>query len=200
MEIAKGLGSDSHIYCFEPCQQTFEHLCERVSKHPTGVDITPINAAMADCDGTKILHVHGELAGSNSLFDREILAADSCSVEQIHVVRGTTFCREQNIDEISFLKIDVEGAEMDVLKGCEELLDAQKIGCIQFEYGGTWIDARTFLLDAFVLLQSKGYSVGKIFPDGVKFYKNYTPQHETFQYANWLAVREDWTGSFKQVA
>jgi len=43
--------------------------------------------------------------------------------------------------QINFLKIDVEGAEYDVLRRANRLLKAGQIDYIQFEYGGTFQDA-----------------------------------------------------------
>jgi len=42
-----------------------------------------------------------------------------------------------DIDHIDFLKIDVEGVEDKVLRGCEQLLKEGKIKFIQFEFGHT---------------------------------------------------------------
>ena len=43
------------------------------------------------------------------------------------------------------MKIDVEGHELDVLKGFGELI--KKVRLIQFEFGGTNIDSKTYLRD-----------------------------------------------------
>ena len=40
---------------------------------------------------------------------------------------------ENKIDQITFLKIDVEGFELDVLKGCVEFLQNKRIEVIQLE-------------------------------------------------------------------
>lgn len=41
----------------------------------------------------------------------------------------------ETIPEIDFIKVDVEGAEIDVLRGCEDLLKEKAVKFIQVEYG-----------------------------------------------------------------
>tara|TARA_Y100001973_G_C5195410_1_gene333912 strand:- start:704 stop:1369 length:666 start_codon:yes stop_codon:yes gene_type:complete len=52
------------------------------------------------------------------------------------VKKGKDYIIENGINEIDFLKIDVEGFESRVIEGFEEKIKIVKI--IQFEYGGTW--------------------------------------------------------------
>jgi hypothetical protein len=51
----------------------------------------------------------------------------------VKAITLSDYCTEQNIDHIDFLKIDVEGAELDVLIGAKELLNHCRIGSIMFE-------------------------------------------------------------------
>jgi len=46
-----------------------------------------------------------------------------------------SFCQEQGIGEIDFLKIDTEGYDLEVLKGAEQMLDSHQISFIQVEAG-----------------------------------------------------------------
>lgn len=61
------------------------------------------------------------------------------------VKKAITYVRDNNIEFIDFLKIDVEGYELYVIQGFEDYLS--KIKIIQFEYGGTYIDANIKLID-----------------------------------------------------
>ncbi len=96
------------------------------------------------------------------------------------------FCRERRIEAIDFLKIDVEGAEHRVLEGARELLEAQKIDCIQFEYGAFSIETRFLLKDYFALLSGQ-YFIGKIFPNHIAF-TDYDWMAEDFRFSNYLCV------------
>lgn len=59
--------------------------------------------------------------------------------EQLEVRRGDEYMNAKDVNRIDFLKIDTEGYELKVIKGFGERIS--DIGIIQFEYGGTYMDA-----------------------------------------------------------
>jgi FkbM family methyltransferase len=92
-----------------------------------------------------------------SFYDR----INSCSVSDnsnkiiLHVKKGKDYVISNNIQNIDFLKIDTEGYELKVLQGFEDYLRNVKI--IQFEYGGTFLDNNTKLIDVINYLEQKGF-------------------------------------------
>lgn len=64
-----------------------------------------------------------------------------------------------NFDQIDFIKIDTEGFELNVIKGCEQLLLNRKIKFFQFEYGGTYIDKKISLNDVISFCKRFDYHV-----------------------------------------
>mmetsp|Transcript_42925 Transcript_42925/g.93233 ORF Transcript_42925/g.93233 Transcript_42925/m.93233 type:complete len:112 (-) Transcript_42925:1122-1457(-) len=90
---------------------------------------------------------------------------------------------------ISFLKVDVEGHELAVLQGAKWMLRQHRIGALQFEYGGTFLDAGCSLRDICELLTPLGYSVFReIEKGGLAHIAHWEDQHEDFQIHNILAV------------
>lgn len=85
-----------------------------------------------------------------------------------------------DVDQIDFLKIDVEGGEHLVLSGAKKLLAAKKIRLIQFEYGYANAVTHMLLRDYYELFASYGYRVGKICRNGVDFSK-YDVQVNNFE-------------------
>src|SRR5437867_464786 len=77
--------------------------------------------------------------------------------------------REQGIDRVDLLKMDVEGAEHLVLAGLAQTLGARRVRFVQFEYGRVNILTKFLLHDFYELFRRYGYVVGKIFPDFVDF-------------------------------
>lgn len=71
------------------------------------------------------------------------------------VVRLDSLEELQRTSEISFLKIDTEGYEIDVLRGAEKLFG--KIKLIQFEYGGTYPHRGVLLQDVVEYLKQHGF-------------------------------------------
>ena len=89
------------------------------------------------------------------------------------------------------MKLDLEGAEYEALKGFEESLRNKNIRVVQFEYGYMSISTKKLLIDYYELFYSYGYIVGKIFPKKVEF-RDYNLKHENFIGSNYIAIaRED---------
>jgi hypothetical protein len=111
---------------------------------------------------------------------------------RLPVVRGADYCREHGITSVAFLKVDVKGAELRVLRGFAPLLERGAVAMIQFEYGAFAPQQRVLLRDFYELL-GEGYRVGRIFPTWVAF-ADYSSLMETSSFANYLAVRKEALG------
>jgi FkbM family methyltransferase len=107
------------------------------------------------------------------------------------VTAGDLVLAERGIERVGLLKIDVEGAELRVLRGFSEALGRGAIDVIQFEYGRANIGQRALLADLYELLTSAGYVVGKIYPEDVAFGPYHPATHEDFRGPNFVAVRGD---------
>ena len=109
---------------------------------------------------------------------------------EIDLKTGNLFLSENpEIDEISILKIDTEGFENNVLEGFNDFLDI--VNVIQFEYGLANLSSKYFLIDYFNDY-SKNFKIGKLYPNGVLFYDQYTIELETLlgQTLLWLGKKE----------
>ncbi len=92
---------------------------------------------------------------------------------------------EQNIEYVDYVKIDVEGMDLQVIKGFEDLL--RKVRVVQFEYGIFNISSHDLLADFCRYLNGNGFIVGKIFPKYVSFFE-YDFHMENFHGSNYVAV------------
>ena len=90
------------------------------------------------------------------------------------------------------MKIDVEGHEFEVLKGGNTLFYKNNVNIIQFEYGGTFIDAHVFLGEIFDFFKELNYEFYKIYPDCIKLVKKYYQKYDNFQYQNWLIINKNY--------
>ena len=201
VELCAGRTAPLEVYAFEPSAETFRCLAGRLASVRSGARLHPVHAALGSAPGRAVLNVYHSLAGTNSLVARESMAAAGASpeAEAVRLVDGDGFCAEHGVSELGFVKVDTEGYELEVIKGLRGMLSRSAVGVLQFEYGGTWIDARVLLRDAFELLEPLGYAFAKIHPDGLQLLDGYRPELETFQYANFLVVRKDWLGIFSRV-
>ena len=76
------------------------------------------------------------------------------------------------------------------MKGAEGLFKDEKIKIVQFEYGGTCIDARVFFMDIFEYFEDYNYKFYKIHPNFIKLVKRYDQRLENFIYQNWLIINK----------
>ena len=81
--------------------------------------------------------------------------SDDLNKKLLIIKKGKDYVIDKNIETIDFLKIDTEGYELNVLRGFDNFLENIKI--IQFEYGGTFLDNNTKLIDVIKYLQNNNF-------------------------------------------
>jgi FkbM family methyltransferase len=118
------------IHCFEPDENAFSKLQK---KYGNNQNVILNKFALGDKNSKSILF--SEKAGSvtSSLVDID----DSIGLIQneIEVKTLDSYCNENNINKIDFLKIDTEGFETNVIIGSKNMIDNNKINKIQLEHG-----------------------------------------------------------------
>lgn len=123
------------MHCFEPFPASFLDMKNRVKGIP---DLFLVNVALSNTDGFAKFNVNESVA-TNSLL--ESLKTDSSidglvqTKEKIEVVtqKLDTYVKQNNIDKIDILKLDVQGAELMILQGATETLERKIIKVIYCE-------------------------------------------------------------------
>ena len=187
------------LYTFEPVPDTFAVLKNNLG--PSGAHLH--NIAISDNNGSKTFYHYNQnskLARMSSFYRRSRTVEQNLDMQPLPIsVRAETldaFCREHSIPHIDFVKIDTEGAELDVLRGGAGLLRAHRIKMLQFEYGGTYPDAGITLQQVCRLLSSHGYVILRILPDGLVHMANWRDSLENNRYSNYLAVSSKVAGNY----
>jgi FkbM family methyltransferase len=140
--IDKMFGEQFKLHCFEPEGDFFAIECEEMGNYK---NITLNNFALTDKEGIRdfyrIKSPSRDREGCSSFTNRPVFKDWNC-------IRGTVNCstldnyiNDNNISHIDLMKIDVEGAELSVLKGGSKSLNANIVDIIQIEYGTTYTDA-----------------------------------------------------------
>ena len=174
------------VHCFEPCSAAFNQLQSRKLARE-GIFIN--HFGLSDSAGEATIYVFENGVGTNSLYWRSGLNAEQKSREIVSLDTLDAYCERSDIRHIDLLKLDVEGHEFSVLKGATRMLKEGRIYRIQFEYGGTYIDARILLKDMFELLNNYHFHLYKIYPKELRFIERYHQRLESFQYSNWVAIK-----------
>jgi FkbM family methyltransferase len=105
----------------------------------------------------------------------------------LSVKKAKDYMDENNIKNIDFVKIDTEGYELNVIKGFEDYV--QNINIIQFEYGGTFLDNNTKLIDVINYLKDYGFhNFSYLTPDGPSIITDFT---DHYQYCNIVCVNKN---------
>jgi hypothetical protein len=102
------------------------------------------------------------------------------------IVSLDDFCSDEGIDRIDFLKIDMEGLELEVLRGATRMLKEQRFGIIQFEFGECDIFSRVFLRDFYQFLV--GYRFARLCSQGLLDLGPYRHENEIFRNQNIVVV------------
>jgi FkbM family methyltransferase len=182
----KTLGEDTVLYSFEPSAKTFERLAEVKAKN-----FHAINKGLSATENKEMILYSNE-PGSEwaSLYQakHEHYHVTLDQAEKIALTTLDGFCKNNEVGHIDFLKIDVEGHEIEVLKGATAMLRGKNIDFIQFEFGLASIAAKIFLKDFFTHLP--GYRIYRILQNGL-YEIHYNERYELFLTTNYLAIRND---------
>lgn len=135
-EVFLSLFEKPIIHAFEPQAAPFAQLHQRFGAIE-GVHLN--NIALADRVGVAELHcsTHDETASlipfdSESWWARQ-LAVQSTGTIPVALDMIDRYCADHDITAIDLLKLDVQGAEPDCLRGAQEMLTARRIRVIQIE-------------------------------------------------------------------
>lgn len=173
------------IYSFEPVTATFEKLAENTKSMSC---IHTVNKGLFAENCTREINLFTSDEHS-SLYDIEGIKDKSGKKERIELIKGDDFIREKKLISVDLLKLDVEGAEYEALKGFDSSLKEGVFKAVQFEYGYINITTKKLLIDYYLFFKQYGYKVGKIFPQTVEF-REYSFVHEDFIGPNFIAVKE----------
>ena len=165
------------IHCFEPDDTAFAKL-QKNFKNNKNVILN--NFALGDQNMKSILFSDGSGDVKASLVD---VNSNNLIEKEIEIKKLDDYCITNKIDKISFLKIDTEGYEANVLIGSEKMIKNNCIERIQLEHGsmqtiimGTTLYSLKKLLPRFNIFHIKQNGIRKIL---------YKPQMEIFYNSNY---------------
>ena len=185
--------ASSIIYSFEPTSKIFAILKNKVGNLR---NVRARQIGLSDVNRTAQIYQPQCYSGNASIYQRRLdhFNMKIYTNEAISLKKLDDFCKDEGIKHIHLLKLDVEGHELNVLKGAGELFQTNDIDFIQFEFGGCNIDSRTYFQDFFYLLNPK-YRIFRILQHGLYPIDRYKETYEVFITTNYLAVSREFLHS-----
>ena len=173
----------SKITTFEPNPNTYKVLKENVKGNAI-----LINKGVGESNGKLELFfdVNNKTsvqASSNPEILKQISKTSELASVNIDVIKLDEFVKE---DVIDLLKIDVEGFELEVLKGAEKLIKENRIKIIQFEFNEVNIIQRRFLKDFYDCLPN--YMFYRLDEKKLIPLNDWQPKYEIFMFQNIIAI------------
>lgn len=188
LELVDNVNRNSLIYAFEPGRIPFSEL-ELKTKALKNVKV--VQKGVGDKNETLELYSNAVNTKHSSMFRRDMShwgQEFSLAIpEKIEIIRLDQFLIEKGHEHIDFMKIDVEGFEMNCLKGLGAFLTEGRVDMIQFEFGVATIDAKVYFKDFFQLLNGQ-YKIYRILKDGFYLIHEYDEILEVFITTNYLVV------------
>lgn len=151
-----------HTYAFECDPRSFCYLAANVALHNLEEKITLHNVALSDEEKNTLLYKRSEDGGGNGI---KILSDKDASTKKIPVSVKTL--DQFGLENIGLIKIDVEGNELEVIKGARETLERNGYPLILFESWGDWkenegVPAKAIKEELFAYLHQLGYQIKTI--------------------------------------
>jgi len=157
-ELSKAVGPQGKVIAFEPDPLNVELLRRNVARHQLS-NVIIAQAAISDTNGTAAFNSDGSLGSSLTL---ALSRPSTHETVEVRTIAFETACAEFGVP--SFVKIDAEGAEIEILSGAKAFLQSHPI---HFVLDTSHMrDGRTTHAAVEDLLKGCGYKVVSDFDSG----------------------------------
>jgi FkbM family methyltransferase len=178
------------VYAFEPHPITFQKLLARLGSDER---VRLVNAGLGLVDARQRLYDYADNQGSGhaSIYESVLInqhRAKATESWEIEIINGRDYLARTAVTSVFFAKIDVEGHELQVLKGLGVPGDDAFPKVIQFEFNEMNIESRTFLRDFYDYLPD--YKFFRLGSDFLIDLGPYNPRNEVFVFQNIVAIQD----------
>ncbi len=111
------VGSRGRVVAFEPVPSCFERLRQETAEYD---NVTALNVGLSDVEATLPMHLDEDLEGTTHTFVPE--RGSTGNVVDLAVHPGDTLRQRDDLPVPNVLKVDVEGFELEALRGLDATL------------------------------------------------------------------------------
>jgi FkbM family methyltransferase len=181
--------TDFSIHCFEPEGETFKQLIEKNKDNRVKFN----NKGIGKEKGYMTLYYDTPGSGLASLTRRKLdhFGIEFNKSETVQIETIDNYCKENKVERINLLKIDIEGHELDAFTGAKQMFANTAIDIVTFEFGGCNIDTRTFFQDFWYFFINVNMKLFRITPSGyLSQIESYKEIDEQFRTTNFIAIKD----------
>jgi FkbM family methyltransferase len=150
--MSKFTCGDAAIHSFEPDEKNFQRLTKNIETNNLEKIIKANNEAAGAFEG-ETFFTKG-LDGEN-----HIATGQTSATVKIKITTLDSYCRLHKLNHLRYCKVDVEGFELDVLKGAAYLLSEKKIDVLQLEINATMQNSTYNATQLLAFVKEHGYSL-----------------------------------------
>jgi FkbM family methyltransferase len=119
-----------HVYAFEPNTDAFKLMLNNIETNKLTDIVDPYNKCIGNYDGTVEFYICEESSFSGI---KDTGRSNIREKIKIPIAKIDTLCTKWHVQQIDFLKIDVEGEEYQVLNGAKQIIEASQNLLIMME-------------------------------------------------------------------
>lgn len=123
IKASKKIGSNGKVICVEAYSGNYELLLKNIEVNSCH-NVKALKKAMTNYDGSTQLFF-GSDSGHNTLLEESVFV--TTEYEKVDAITLDTLFNEQKIEFVDIAKIDIEGNELNLLKGANQVLTEGKI-------------------------------------------------------------------------
>ncbi len=147
------------VYAFEPEPSNLARFRDHMRLNRVD-NVVLASCAVSNHEGEATFHLT-QSYGHHSL--GEVRTSPITGHITVPLITVDNYCEKQKIERINFMKIDVEGFELEVLQGAEQMLRQQRIDLVVFEVSPDILTALSKqAAHLYDLLTESGYCVSKL--------------------------------------
>lgn len=152
----------NHTYAFECNIEPYCCLCGNIYLKGLCNKVTPFNIGLSNTNEVKNYYIRSDDGGGNGFTELGAIRDKNTIIKKLEVRTLDSF----HLENIGFIKIDVEGHEKEVLEGAIETLKNNNYPTFVFESWDNWRENNEHLIPAtklrnelFNYIKSLGYSI-----------------------------------------